>query len=149
MTENTETENTELTPKQGCITLIIIILVTIFSIKYCDSDSDNKKLILKTENLVNNNYIIGCYQQNLKGGQTVTVKFLSNTRYSITKFVKGRGGCCTGYGEWSIKDNKVVLGSNSSGSESIQDYKGEYESYYFSCSGGYYRNCGGVSGDGC
>jgi hypothetical protein len=39
MTENTETENTELTPKQGCITLLIVILIPLFFINLCDNDS--------------------------------------------------------------------------------------------------------------
>lgn len=118
--------------------VISVSLVAIFLLIAFGSSEDDKynSITLKTENLVGKSYKLGCYK-----GDFTKVKFESNTRYSIYKYYKGKGGCCTGEGKWSIKNNKIVLGSNDSGAESVRAYKGEYESYYFSCSGGYYADC--------
>jgi len=117
------------------LSLVAIFLLIAFG---SSEDEEDTIITLKTENLVGNSYKISCYK-----GDYTRLKFESNTRYSIYKYYKGKGGCCTGYGKWSIKNNKIVLGSNDSGAETVRDYKGEYKSYYFSCSGGYYANCGG------
>ncbi len=51
-----------------------------------------------------------------------SIEFTSSTRYSIYQ----RPHSCGGEGNWSIQDDKIILGSNDSGCESTQRIRGTY-----------------------
>jgi hypothetical protein len=51
------------------------------------------------------------------------IEFKTSTRYWIYQ----RPLSCGGEGNWSIQNDKIILGSNDSGCESTQGMKGTYE----------------------
>jgi hypothetical protein len=101
----------------------MIICLTVFFTSSiftnCDSSGSKEKELVgksdsKENDLVGKTFNLDIYHR---------IEFKTSTRYWIYQ----KPLSCGGEGNWSVQNNKIVLGPNDSGCESTQGMKGIYE----------------------